>query len=334
MAGDPNHLKIGRDLGRREIVFGLARVPNSQRLFFGGSDFRVYEVDFAAEKLQPQELYAHDSYVTRLTLAGGTLVSGSYDQKLIWWDIESGQQIRVIENAHTRWIRNLAASPDGKLVASVADDMVCRVWETATGRLVHELKGHEPVTPNHYPSMLYALNISADGKLLATGDKVGHNVVWDLQTGQPLAEIETPGMYTWDPRQRRHSIGGVRSVAFSCDGQLLAVGGIGQIGNVDHLDGASRIEVFDWLNGQRLFELADDKQKGLVEQIQFSHDHAWFAAAGGNHEGFLKIFDLKQKKFVKEEKAPMHVHSFVLNESSDSIFAVGHGRIVRWDMKA
>ena len=95
--------------------------------------------------------------------------------------------------------------------------------------------------------MLFACAISPDARHLATGDKVGHVVVWDLETGQKLTDAaKRPGMYTWDPVQRRHSIGGIRSLAFSPDGTQLAVGGIGKIGNIDHLDGKARVEVFDW----------------------------------------------------------------------------------------
>ena len=37
----------------------------------------------------------------------------------------------------------------------------------------------------------------ADGRLLATCDKVGHLIVWEVATGDKLAAIEAPTMYTW-----------------------------------------------------------------------------------------------------------------------------------------
>src|SRR4030095_16725963 len=98
---------------------------------------------------------------------------------------------------------------------------------------------------------------------LATADKVGHVVVWDAATGAELAAVEAPVMYTWDPVQRLHSIGGVRSLAFSPDGTLLAVGGTGKIGNIDHLEAKARVEVFDWRAGKQIAEFVSDKQ-GIV----------------------------------------------------------------------
>ena len=98
--------------------------------------------------------------------------------------------------------------------------------------------------------MLYALTFSQDGKFLATGDKVAHVAVWDVETGQQVGSCEAPIMYTWDKVQRLHSIGGVRSLAFSPDDKQLAVGGTGKIGNIDHLEAKARVEVFDWKAGQ------------------------------------------------------------------------------------
>src|SRR5262249_46289326 len=155
---------------------------------------------------------------------------GGYDGRLSWWDIDKCGQIRSVE-AHTKWIRNVIASPDGKYVASVADDMVCRVWEASSGKSAHELRGHKERTPNHFPSMLFNCAFTPDGKYLATADKVGHIVVWDMATGKESKTLEAPGFYTWDGRQRIHSIGGPRGLAFSPDGKTLAVSGIGLIGN-------------------------------------------------------------------------------------------------------
>ena len=326
-APHPDTLKQVKDFSRPAAVFAVAAVPGTDRAFLGGQDFKVYEADFATAKFEPKELpIPHGSYVTGVALAGTTLVSGGYDGKLVWWDTAANKVLQTVE-AHTKWIRRVVASPDGKLVASVGDDMVCRLWAVPTGKPVRELRGHQEKTPTHFGSMLYAVAFSPDGTLLATGDKVGHVVVWDVATGKELASVEAPVMYTWDPVQRMHSIGGVRSVAFSPDGKQLAVGGTGKIGNIDHLEAKARIEVFDWKAGKQTAEFTSDKHTGIVNRLQWAADGSWLLGAGGAGEGFLIFLDGATKKPLRQEKVPMHVHDFALSADATTITSVGHNKV-------
>ena len=332
---DPTKFKVAMTARVKGIALCIANLSATERVFFGSSDFRVYELDLAAEKPQPVEFTGegHQSYVTGAAMAGNQLVTGSYDGRLIWWDTEKREPIRSIA-AHDKWIRNVVASPDGKVIASVADDMLCKLWDAATGNLLHTLVEHKPMTPHHFPSMLFAVAFSSDGQLLATGDKVGHIAIWEAASGKKLAELETPILYTWDPKQRRHSIGGIRSLAFSADGKLLAAGGIGTIGNIDHLDGPSRTEVFDWAAKLRVHEISDTKFKGLVEQIAFPREGNWFVCAGGDNGGFASFYDSQTGKVVHQDKLPMHVHKFVLNDAQDTLYAAGHDQIAVVEFKA
>jgi len=329
---NPDKLKLAKDVGLKAIAFAIARVPESMRVYLGGSDFKVYEADLTAAKFEPKELYGHESYVTGVALAGKTLVSGGYDGRLTWYDTEAKKVLRS-ETAHAKWIRRVIASPDGKLVASVADDMVCRLWNAGDGKQVHELRGHAEKTPHGFGSMLYAAAFTADGKHLATGDKVGKVKVWEVATGKPVGEVEAPVMYTWDPVQRLHSIGGIRSLAFAPDGKTLAVGGIGKIGNIDHLEANARIELFDWAAQKRLAEYTADKSKGLVNRLQFAPDGSWLLGAGGANEGFLLILDRDAKKTLRQEKVGAHVHDAVLDEKGETVILAGHNKIIVYEMK-
>ena len=331
----PTTLKVLKELSREEILLSLARLPNSTRLFVGASDGKVYDVDVLAEKPEWKALEGHSSYVTGVALANGnqTLVSGGYDDKMIWRKVENGEVIRTVEAAHSKWIRKVIASPDGKRVVSIGDDMLCRVWDAETGNKLHELRGHEEKTPNNFPSMLYAACISADSRLLATGDKVGHIVIWDLSGGGKLATLEAPGFYTWDPKERIHSIGGIRSLAFSPDGKNLAVGGIGRIGNIDHLDGPARVELFAWEKNEKLHEFLGDG-KGLITSLAFGPEGTWLIGCGGDNGGLIQIYDLEAKKVARSEKAPMHIHAVSLLETSETLLACGHNKVAAWEMKA
>ncbi|HKB02375.1 MAG TPA: hypothetical protein VKD90_09150 [Gemmataceae bacterium] len=329
--GHPDKLKQVKDIPLKAIAFAVARVPNSTRLFLGCSDFKVYDTDVGASKFDPKELYAHGSYVTGVALFGKTLVSGGYDGKLIWYDVDAGKVIRSAD-AHDKWIRRVRVSPNGKSVASVGDDMVCRLWDAATGKLTHELRGHVEKTSNGFSSMLFAATFSPDGKYLATGDKVGKIKVWEVATGKSVAEMDAPVMYTWDPVQRLHSIGGVRALAFSPDGNALAAGGIGKIGNIDHLEGKPRVELFDWAASKRLAEHESDR-KGIVNHLEFAPDGSWLLAAGGGNDGFVFFLDAAGKKVLRADKVPMHVHDVATTEHADGVIAVGHNKMVVFDLK-
>jgi len=331
-APNPDKIKQTLNISRPDILFGVARLPGTNRFFVGSSDFKVYETDLTQPKPEFKPLAAHGSYVTSVAVAGTTVVSGGYDGKLIWWDTTAGSMARTVD-AHTKQIRKVVTAPGGKIVASVADDMICKLWDAATGKMIRELRGHKELTPHNFSSMLYACAFTADGKHLATVDKPGKIVVWEVESGKEVATMEAPVMYTWDPVARRHSIGGPRSLAFSPDGKSLVVGGTGKIGNIDHLEAKGRVEVFDWQKSQRTHEFPGDRFQGLVNRLQFHPSGEWLLGAGGAGTGFMMFFDLSAKKVLRQEQVPMHVHDFLLSEAGDTVYMVGHNRVVVSEMK-
>ena len=322
----PDAVKVSKTFSLPGIAFCLAGGRTSPVIYAGLSDFSIQKADVSAEKTESAAwgTGTHSSYVMGLVECGESLVSGGYDCSLIWWNTASGEIIRTVADAHGRWIRMLAASPDRTRVVSVADDMQTKLWDAATGECIAIWGDYELKTPHGFPSMLYAVTYSPDGKWIATGDRTGCVLVRNSATGQIAKTLETPVMYTWDPTARRHSIGGIRSLAFSNDSQQLAVGGMGKVGNIDHLEGMSRIEVFNWQTNERRFEIEDGKYKGLVESLQFGLGDAYLIAAGGDQSGFVSAYNMQDGKLLAQDKAPMHVHDFELSPDGRSIIAVGH----------
>jgi WD40 repeat protein len=336
MTIDPQQFTRARQWKSEDILFCIAGEPHCDRRFVGSSDFRVYEYSAAGETGETAERVGfegdgHQSYVTGLALVGETLISGSYDRRLIWWDINARTSVRTV-NAHDRWIRRVISLPDGKRIASIADDMLCKVWDVATGELIAAFTEHRPQTPHHYPSMLYALCVSGDGRWLATGDKVGHVAIWDAHSYEKAGQVDAPIMYTWDPKQRRHSFGGIRGLAFSQDGTRLAVGGIGTVENVDGLLGPARLEVFVWQSGTRLLEIEDKEKNGLIEQIAWGPNDQWLLTAGGDHKGVFALYAPDTGTQLLRGETDGHIHGFLFDEARGVIDAAGHHELTRWTM--
>jgi WD40 repeat protein len=326
----PRNLRMVRQITRRDILFSVARLPNSERVLVASSEGKVYELDTSQTNPEERALAEHGRYVTSVRLAGGAAISGGYDGGLIWWDLQARQVIRVVE-AHSRWIRQLAVSPDGSKLASVADDMVCRVWDAGSGRALHELRGHAELTPQHFSSMLYACAFSPDGRLLATADRVAHIVIWDVASGRQLAVLDAPTLYTWDGVQRIRSIGGPRAVAFSPDGAYLAVGGVGQIGNVDALQGPTRVEIFDWAWRLRIAEFTGPN--GIINRLHYHPTGRWLCALGGGNNGLILFYDPARRSMVHQATLPMHAHDAAFNEDYTTLYAVGHNKVAVLELR-
>ena len=89
-----------------------------------------------------------------------TLATGSYDQTIKLWNVESAELIRTL-NGHTNWVFAVAFSPDGKTLASGGYDKSIRLWNVADGEPKGVLEGHT--------AAVRSLAFSPDGKHLISG---------------------------------------------------------------------------------------------------------------------------------------------------------------------
>ncbi len=372
--------------------YAAALDRKQRRLYAGSSDYTIHVFDLpkanvssketskkdepekkdqkaATAKFEPVARWTkHDNYVSALTFVErtGTLVSGGYDGRLIWWDVGHAARVpadghagRVSHDlaAHNGWVRALTATPDGALVISAGDDMLVKLWDAASGKLVRTLEGHAKASPQHFVTALYALAVSPDGKHLASADRIGAVRVWEIPTGKTVQQFDVPILYTFDPRQRKRSIGGIRSVAFSADGRHLATGGIGQVGNVDGFEGPAHIELWDWAKPQKVFATGLEGQKGILNHLAFDPSGTWLIGAGGGNGGLLGFWKVNplprpasgDEKPAKEEKKPKerkepdvpaqrvkfdgHIHDFCLSADAKEMYAAGHGKVEVWGLE-
>ena len=90
-------------------------------------------------------MVGHPGVVSALTWApsGDLLVSGGSDGKLRWWDVQSGECLRVQE-AHQGIIQALKVSPDGNMLASCGDDGVIALWDWHSGEALRRRRRDRP----------------------------------------------------------------------------------------------------------------------------------------------------------------------------------------------
>jgi WD40 repeat protein len=148
-------------------------------------------------------------------------------------------------------LRTLSFSPDGTTLASAGgntDDFAIRLWDVASGIFVRSLDTHT--------SIIWDLAFSPDGRMLASVSADKTAKIWDWRAGTVIKSLDFPDQ--------------VVSVAFSPDGQTLAVGG------VDGFPNASiwTYSVSSWEPGLKLAESWN------IPAIVFSPDSQFLVGGG------------------------------------------------------
>jgi WD40 repeat protein len=111
---------------------------------------------------------------------------------------------------HRGYNNRLAFSPDGELVATGNRDGSVWLWEIDTGELIAEWDSPEG-------EWLTAVAYSPNGDTVAAGYWDGSVYLWDIESGDLNQALENPNEYGYATR-----------IAFSPDGELLAVAGAQQ----------------------------------------------------------------------------------------------------------
>jgi len=367
---DPTKVASKAVFKHPETFLSVCVDHDSGAIYCGSYDRGVHRFKLDGDKLDPVARWEkHESYVSSLALARfgdkRILISGGYDGALLWWDAESGEVVRRIAaptSAGDGWLRRIRLLPGGERMVTVGDDMLVKVWDTKTGALLRALEGHAKRTPQGHVTALYALAVSPDGKYVATGDRIGDVRIWEIDQGRPAANFQTPVLYTYDPRQRHRSMGGIRSLAFSPDGKFLAIGGIGQVGNVDGLAGPATVEIWEWKAPRRVVSVGAEKHKALVNCLVFHPTAPWLIGAGGGGDNgllaFWKLDDLPRLADASEPpgltrrssgkkdtdgdsgapgplpvhrvKFDGHAHDFCLSPDGALLYVAGYGRLEIW----
>jgi WD40 repeat protein len=225
----------------------------------------------------------------------------------------------------------LAFAANAPVIASQGVDGWARVWDIPSGKLLHQFQTKAAV--------FRPIALSADGKLLATGERANQVIrLWDLSGPKPR---EAP----WPGTGHR---GGRLTVAFAPDGRSLLTAS---------QDPSHTSPVRDWASWSLRRWTPAGKQLAAVEsgpggQVHFTafspdarrlavatHDgmiHLWDAEGGKKLRGCLgtrRVITFKAGNVVTAKYFQIAFNDPVFSADGKVLLATEKGTVLRWDVE-
>ena len=193
------------------------------------------------------KLIKHSHYVYSLAFTpdGQTLVSGSWDNTVKLWQMNTRQEIQTL-TGHSDDIRCVIVSPDGQTLASSGEDKTIKLWQLSTGNEIRTLTGHS--------SWVFCLAISPDGQTIVSGSDDKTIKIWQLSTGKELHTLTG-------------NSSGIYALAISPDGRTIVSG-----------SGDKTIKIWQLSTGQELGKLTGHSSS--VRALAISPDGQTLVSSG------------------------------------------------------
>jgi WD40 repeat protein/class 3 adenylate cyclase len=234
----------------------------------------------------------------------GTLLAIGIDRNLLLWHIADQRQIAILEG-HSAWVRCVAFSPDGKILASGSIDQTIRLWDGQSGQCLKTLQGHT--------SSIQTIAFSPNGQQLASGSNDPVIRLWDLSTWQCIQTLQghrdriltvifCPDQQTListsDDQTIRFwqlpsgectqtittHVNWMLSTALSPDGTTLVTGSDEQ-----------RVKFWNVQTGECVGTLLDEKTK--IWAVAFSADGQFLAT--GSEDKTIRVWDVTTRQCLK-----------------------------------
>jgi guanine nucleotide-binding protein subunit beta-2-like 1 protein len=112
------------------------------------------------------------------------IVSGSRDRSINLWNTLGQLKYSITDEGHKEWVSCVRFSPNlnTPLIVSAGWDKVVKVWNLNNCKLRTNLVGHT--------NYVNTVTVSPDGSLCASGGKDGIAMLWDLNEGRHLSNLE------------------------------------------------------------------------------------------------------------------------------------------------
>ncbi|MBL8182370.1 MAG: protein kinase [Blastocatellia bacterium] len=311
----------------------------------GETDLRGFEWYFLRSLLNPTSkitTFVHSDEVWNAEFSpdGRLLTTVSNDNVIRTWDFASRSIVSQTEPFQGAW--KSAYFPDSKkmaVAASSAANALVKVYDAETSREILTLTGHS--------KRVRAVDVSSDGKLIASGSQDGTVRIWDAATGQELRKFEISTLtrgreildLQFDPTGETLYVAGFElvatidlknwhltemnikafdelkvtlfswAIALSPDAKLLAIGNwTGEVVVVD----AKTLAIRKVIRGHR----------ANVKSLAFSPDGRQLATASWDRT--VRFFELQNYELVNELKGHFAgVHSLVYSANGDMLATAG-----------
>ena len=264
---DLKSVRVAGEFKHESQLFRARFSPCGKAIAAVGVDSAVHLWNI--EDKTKKSFQAHKTWISSLSFnpSGNDLYTADYHGVIHCWNHLAGDGSKprwTIPSADSNNVRSLVVAGNGKFLVSAGDEGVIRIWDTANAKLLRELKGHE--------ECIFSLAVHPDGKTLVSGDLLGSIRKWNIPGWKAAGELDARVLHT-----RKDNfiadVGGVRSLAFSPDGRLLAAGGFRDAKSNAFCPGTPTVLLFDWSSGKPGAELRlKAKSDGPINGLCFLED--------------------------------------------------------------
>jgi WD40 repeat protein len=210
----------------------------------------------------------HTGSIHGLAIADGDniLVSGSYDQTVKQWDLETG---KLLESSYDESgsIYAIAIHQQGKFIASGGGDGSIKIWALGTGEMLCLLTGNI--------ISVESVALSSSGEIIAAGCVDGTIKLWYLKEDLFTSSLEVNPSLVILAHQ-----GQVMSLVFSRDGQILYSSAVDGLIKIWHVQTGKELGHLTISEENRVFSLALSSDGKLL--------------AAGSMDGKIKIWQQNQ----------------------------------------
>ena len=289
--------------GHRDFVTSLKFVPGGKLLVsdsIGGSSIKIWDIESGKILNSGEEGFNNKTGWIKF-LKSTNLLAFGVSNKIKIWDTSRNKIIRTLDK-HRWLVADLIYSSRLKAVASSSASGMIKVWNPEDWSIIHELDGHK--------DLVHALDFSPNKDILASGSHDGSLKLWNIKSGQEL---------------QSRDIGEIHSIAYSLDGQFIAVALTSE-----------KIYVVRSKNLKTYKIIEGDWQK--VEKVVFSPKGDLLAAYVrssfiGNIVGDIKLWDLNTNTELVFPQAYPEAEGDIEFSKDGSFFVTSSkdSRIVFWE---